>query len=1264
MVDLSKFGYTPNSTTASGPISNYSVSAGDGGGFLTYSGGSGYITFRSPAPAVAQSDSEKDKKPAAAGKPIPIIIGAARPAGEIIWVHSFLNAKNECRADVAVCFGQNAFRRPLSLGKVILGSSTIYDRTGGAVVDPPNAVRFYDGTQTTKDPKMVQVQGDSKTPAYEGYIYAVLENVKLGEGFAAEFTDNGSITQAQNCDPFHDLDGIDLVPDKSTGLLYGIRNPLTRKSSLVISDGCIIINDVALDDLYKEQAGSRSYILYENVFPLECTGIVAISCIQQEFASSITDGSSPFTMLVNPTTGRRVGVAFGAGWVTAPGSTFALSRQSTGLHIKLSYELPFNPGFVCILRSFDREDNWYNAGFNKYGVALYPTSLPLTGSGNIAGQIVDYRTGELYYSKDPVLSEAFDFSLVCRNGTPGGEGLQPTGGWWLDTAPFVDDFVFARKTSSTAYLAAYRQYGDDTYIYFIRHDEDGMVAQSTAVVTNAVCSGITYDKKTQMTIFTATEAAGSSVNRTYHITEGGSISVVYAAPTGYELSSSNTNYAAPGTAILIGPGGNSALSYNTADGTTSTLYTRTDVNGTPIIDTSRNTIYLPTASGLVTQTVNVTNPDDILIQELLTDICTYKGYDVGDLSFSGMSTLFAKGMMIGSTSKVTDLINRLATVYGFTFSETDGKLKFIKHRTATGSYAINFDLTKDDLVERSGNDGVSVMDLQRSGSNNLLTALDFEYLDSERDYEATTQSLLRPVSLFDGNDTARKQSFSVPLSLDFASARALLYETFYALLQSETRFGFSVPSWHIRMEPGDIVRLTVDDFQQVGTVTRVTLRPDFAQDIECEAFMAVGITESGTSVVPVVTTSLGFGSYIHLNIPLLQAVDDAGTGAVRQYNVLTTLAVESWTGADLYRSFDFFNYQKILQYDRNPATVAIAKNAILPPHLVFATDYSNELTLEVKSGNAADFRTVTRSESLNMVTLAAYGREGFWEIISWEIATELASFIPATGFLTLTGKKPTITISGAPRIFIRQGSLILTGLKPIVANSGVTSIALTAGALVLYGLPMPSPVVALPTQGNYTGNKAGTITLSNLQRGLFGTQFFSDQHSSGDLVVVLDPVTINSLTYGTQQIGISAAFKAATALKPITDALKTIVTIGDVDKRPYPVAQLKATHTASASTLEISWVPCTTLGNQWLNSGNIDNAPLAEPENYSGIIYTTTGNFPFTTTSRGYSWANYGTELGATTPVNETTNIVTVLVWQVSAIWGDGPDVPANAIEI
>jgi hypothetical protein len=936
---------------------------------------------------------EIDRAPTA-GKSIPIVVGAVKMTGDVIWIRTFKNSKNECRADVALCFGRNMFGRAIGLVSLSQGGNYIYRRSGGATVDPPKAVRFYDGTQTTADPKIVSYEGASKTPAFEGYIYAVLENVKLGD-ISAEFSDQTieqSVSTSLACDPA--LAGIDLQYDPSTGLYYGLEDPMSGASYIIVSDGCRIIKRTAVQtpfaSEYEPPIVQPEPFYVDSLYPLRCEGLVVLNGFSTYDG---TAGVSPdwyggsWSPVFDPWTGRMIHKALYFGDSQTPfnylGSATIwrdTSPPATEIDWLDSYKLPGEYARVAYIRLFDPSDAV--AAQPDFGIPLVTDDYPATlNAGNICCHVVQVTTGQVW----------FDYSLARTNISPYRPYLTA---WNTRGSPLVDDVMFCKSNFSSVTLVGVKHNAGSFTVYVIEHSSGGMavtVTETVTLPTDWTSDNLNYDPATETILVDASPPIGSLTSpRLYLISLGGSSSYQIMGNGYTKMVPRPNGKPANGKAPVQNNNASQIGSMDLDTGSITELYNGAAPTGTPVVDLNRQTFSLPTVEGVTTYAANQVAAEEIPLTSILTDCCAIKGYNSADLVFQNLSTFSVLGLLINSTIRLTDLFNRLGTVFGFTFVETDRKLKFLRKRSG-GSIAIDVSLTEDDLV-RPDNEDSPIREIQRASANNLLGGMDLEFMNPLKLYENDTLRVRRPVGSYDTGASSRLETLSIPVAMDPDLAYSLVYEAFYSLIRKETRVSFVVPSWHARIEPGDCVSVTVDGVTTIGIAVRVTMREDFAQEVELESYIENGETNTGsvTANTPEITVpQLIYGDYIHINLRSYLSRDDVGgLSKVMLYAALSADGAEQWSGADLYRSSESGYYTKILEYNLPPIAAARAVNVPADPPLLFATDDINYLHIMPYSGSSAEFSSQTYLQQMNGNKIAAYGRPGRWELISWRDVAE------------------------------------------------------------------------------------------------------------------------------------------------------------------------------------------------------------------------------------------------------------------------------------
>lgn len=1136
------------------------------------------------------------------GKSIPIIAGGARPEGAIIWCNTRFGKNNACIGDIAVCFGRNAFGRPLSLSGVAINSVDVYLRKDGVTLDPPGAVRFYDGTQTTADPLIASIEGVANTPAWTGYVYAVLENVLLVDGtpkLNAEFTDNGTeaTSTARVCDAA--LAGLDLKYNQYTGLYYAIDNPGTDHSHIITSDGCRILNKVKvrLPQSYTIPVGRAVWPVCCELNIIRCSNLVTITGYwMTDYAVGVVYTKDvPREWVVRPDTGIIDG---GSPWYTAPSSSLFQMYTDTvpsnsGLTIKASFALPnTGAGSFAVLRFLNRSSIAY---LDPAFMTIVTNGLTLGPNSNLSGMVFrmseplgDRTTGlgrllgASYADRSAHRSECDDVSLVSRPVTQSPGSLFWYGpGWWVDEAPLLQDVIYMTNDFAQTILGGIKKTGSTLHTYRLGYSQSGIRTISSADIDMSVLTGWTvgelnYDPKTESLLLALKPPSGSSVNsRIYKISPFGFVSYIETGGPTFDLVPEGSGFSADGFAAIQNTDGSVIQKIDLTTGDLTTLYTGAAPVSQPVIDLANNLVSLPTVSGRTSYAVSQVTANDIALSDLITDICALKGYSPTDLVFEGFSGLVARGMTISSTTQISDLLNRMGQLYGFIFAETDGKLKFRRRRQSSGTVTPDVTLTDADLVE--GPENITV---QRQAATTILGSLALTWLDPDRNYESNNVLARRIAGVLSGQAGTRDEEISLPLAIDQATARKFLFESFFAQAEAETRVSFSVGPSNLRIEAGDLIQITADGATRNVLARRVTHRADMnTLDIEADLFMAQAtpaVGSAGGNTSPAVNNVVR-GWYIPLEIPYIRTTDYVDASKSIRYHGVAALGAAEWAWADVYRSRDGLNFSKLFEYGTAPMTVARVHNVPNNSPLPFAADNVNTLTIEVVAGSVADFETVSYAQQMSGANLCAYGAPGRWELLTFQIITD---------------------------------------------------------------------------------NLDGTYTLSNLQRGLYGTHTIysadsTQRHELEDMLVYLDPAKITETQYAVGDFGLSEWFAIKTDGVNISETIAGPSQFNDVAMLQFQPANVKATHVPGSNNLVITWDEVTCIPGIWADSGA--STPMHAPTTYTVLIDKIGTDFTVSgIVGNTYTWTGYGADLGATSPAQD--NITKIVI--TPTVTGIGNGIP------
>jgi len=213
-----------------------------------------------------------------------------------------------------------------------------------------------------------------------------------------------------------------------------------------------------------------------------------------------------------------------------------------------------------------------------------------------------------------------------------------------------------------------------------------------------------------------------------------------------------------------------------------------------------------------------------------------------------------------------------------------------------------------------------------------------------------------------------------------------------------------------------------------------------------------------------------------------------------------------------------------------------------------------------------------------------------------------------------------------------------------------------------------SNVAALGVSGRYeiiqwedVVDNGDTITLTNLQRGLLGTEVYQDQHAIGDVFVVLDGDSVKKFYYETSQLNVTWFFKAVGAGRTQEQTAVTSGSIAGAAETPYAPAFLDAVW--NGADIDIDWTRRTRLSANLLSL--IDNgttAPLGETtEEYEVDIYDSPGGsvlrtLTVTSEAATYTEAQQQADMTASPPLEA----LTFAVYQKSALVGRGHEALAT----
>lgn len=369
--------------------------------------------------------------------------------------------------------------------------------------------------------------------------------------------------------------------------------------------------------------------------------------------------------------------------------------------------------------------------------------------------------------------------------------------------------------------------------------------------------------------------------------------------------------------------------------------------------------------------IGVSNLGAIVTELLETVGFTSSDYDVSELIDQ------VEGYVINSQLAVRSALEQLQRAYFFDMVESGGVLKFVK-RGGTSVASI----TEDELVPNDSSNLRDTFSITRLQELDLPQLISVSYINRAAAYEQGTQIAQRQTV-----NAVDKNNFNLPIVLADQEAKTITDISLYNAWVSRTQYSFKLPPEYARVEPTDVITVTVNSVAHLIRVTNTSIARNGVQEVQGLAedvssydfYTAPGepppIAGSGSSF-PVTDMEL-------LDLPPL--VMDTGTDGV--IRMAASGLSSGWRGAFVYRSDDGGesggNTFSLFSAITSQAVMGMVTNALgVGPENAF--DNANTVDVALVQGTLS---SVTELAMLNGANVALVGDE----VIQFQTATLTAA---------------------------------------------------------------------------------------------------------------------------------------------------------------------------------------------------------------------------------------------------------------------------------
>lgn len=413
----------------------------------------------------------------------------------------------------------------------------------------------------------------------------------------------------------------------------------------------------------------------------------------------------------------------------------------------------------------------------------------------------------------------------------------------------------------------------------------------------------------------------------------------------------------------------------------------------------------PTQEGLTDACTQVfydrISDDRMLLADFILGMAVIAGYDESDIEIDSSIDDEIDGAIIGNSVSFRAVIDSIMAIYRIDVIESGGKIKFT--RASIGGGAVDFTAVEDDLLTtENAAPETATFQFRREEEVRIPQRVQLRYIDKSLGYQIAMQMATRS-QVIETNTSQEQITYEVPIIMTATEAKTLVNRALWNAWTSRVSYSFRLGPEYLDVEPGDIGQVTADNVQY--KIRCVELSYNFDKSITFkgqnfltdEAIVVVG--DPGDGYEYELPAYAGTEIFV-LDLPLLMGSHDlsfTNNNYPMYFYVGPKLLESSWAGGTGYLSRDFINFNEMGSNISQGLTAMVATVPGIPDN-IFETDNTNTITVFPRSGDKDLLVTATELEVLNGANVAAYGRNGRWEVVQFTTVTDNGD-----GTFTLSG---------------------------------------------------------------------------------------------------------------------------------------------------------------------------------------------------------------------------------------------------------------------
>jgi hypothetical protein len=830
---------TPAITPASSPAPS---------GPLVYN--NAYATAGGPLGATASSVAALSFTTSSYGKPIPIVYGAAKISGNVLWsapakTSTFIGSDGKSYSYVAssfaiaICEGQ--------IGNILniwSGDALIYTKKaivdGSAVLQPVNGalpaltidttssssplrampsslrlttIRVYTGTETQiPDQAIIKQEGIISAPAYRGIAYVVFENF---------ITSNGTI------------------PD----IMFEVSSTVTELVPRLY--GTLPVPEVKFDDI-QHRATNLIYDPSYNVFHAGVEDISGGGTIAHDYGSAIWAGDSLELLKTVPSAENGSEYFYDYDYrFLCPASGRLLLANNTARRLTVYHAML---GKSEKRNSFSASTT-FTGGFYLPPVTEGACVFPTFYNGTWADIFCTFSTSTgsmgLYWIEpggSAIMIKALDGAFTTSMQTPAAiyfnvpTSFQAAYRRFSDGASTSGSFLFAFYTtgSTSDSIQCKRFQLSDSAASYVANP---IIKDVGAIIdSNAYLGGYGFPIQLRKVALDTTDGCFvlfiSQTSRSDYIVKWNPFtnSVMWRTAASFRSDQfgPNNNIIIPGGTYAFVDASNSVQRVNLITGELTTVIASLAAQSLPTPSTVQiyngfedsiayGTYSTPTKT-LSKLFLGRNDSNTVPVSSVVSSLLKRVGVNPVDILISDVSVLTTRGYSVTSPATLRSIFSELAQVFSFDVIESSGYIVYRARgsssiKTIDGQF-LNRNTTEGWLAEKQDDPLARTRKLALS------------YTDVDRGYTSNVQSIILPNINRDRIDDEGFIDVSVNLALKANEAQRLAESLIFAKQVYATSYEGLLPPRFLDLDPGDVVTLALDDGDVTARLRAVEIGTD------------------------------------------------------------------------------------------------------------------------------------------------------------------------------------------------------------------------------------------------------------------------------------------------------------------------------------------------------------------------------------------------------------------------------------------------------